>query len=249
MSDVEDTLYADPRLVDLYDLLNAGDWDYAFYAKRVGKQNRKVLDLGCGTGTFALRLAADGHDVVAIDPSPTMINYARHRPGSSAVEWIVGHAVSARKRAPFEVATMTGHAFQCLLTDDEINATLRAVHEVLRTGGRFMFETRNPIVRPWTFWTQALSTRSVQSEQHGPVDVFHECTAVAEPLVELETHYVFGRDNTQQISKSQLRFMHREELASAISKAGFHDVEWFGDWDGAPFQEASSREIIAICHA
>lgn len=249
MSDVENSLYADPRLVDLYDLLNSGDWDYAFYAEQIGKRHLKVLDLGCGTGTFALRLAAAGHEVAAVDPSPMMINYARHRAGASEVEWIIGDAASAQSRAPFDVVTMTGHAFQCLLTDYDVQATLRTVREILGAGGRFMFETRNPVARAWTAWTPALSARSIQSDKHGPVDVFHECIAVAEPLVEFETHYVFGRDNTQHVSKSRLRFMSCEELASNINVAGFSEIEWFGDWSGGPFQEASSTEIIAICHA
>lgn len=249
MSDVENALYADPRLVDLYDLLNSGDWDYAFYADQIGKQHRKVLDLGCGTGTFALRLAAVGHEVVAVDPSSMMINYARHRPGASEVEWIVGDAASAQNRAPFDVVTMTGHAFQCLLTDEEVQATLRTVYEDLGAGGTFMFETRNPVARPWTTWTPALSARSIQSDKHGHVEVFHDCIAVAEPFVEFETYYVFGRDNTQQISKSRLRCTSRDELGSRIKLAGFREIEWFGNWSGGPFQEALSTEIIAICNA
>ncbi|NML31335.1 class I SAM-dependent methyltransferase [Paraburkholderia antibiotica] len=249
MSNIEDALYADPRLVGIYDLLNSGDSDFKFYLDRLGKENRRVLDLGCGTGTFALRLAAIGHAVVAVDPSPMMVNYAKHRPGSGSIEWIVGDALSPRIRKPFEVATMTGHAFQCLLVDNEMRATLRAVYAALGAGGRFMFETRNPTVQPWTTWNPVCSARSIQSEQYGPVDVFHQCNAVAEPLVEFETHYVFRRDNTRLLSRSKLRFMSAGELATELNAAGFRDIEWFGDWTGTPFHETSSAEIIAICHA
>ena len=63
-----EALYTDPRLVALYDLFNAGDQDFAFYACVIGAARQRILDLGCGTGTFARRLAAAGHDVVAIDP-------------------------------------------------------------------------------------------------------------------------------------------------------------------------------------
>jgi ubiquinone/menaquinone biosynthesis C-methylase UbiE len=247
MSEVENRLYADPRLVDLYDLLNAGDWDYAFYEKQIGSQSRRVLDLGCGTGTFALRLAAAGHRVLAVDPSPMMIKHARQRPGASRVQWIVGDVSSVPTSPPFDVVTMTGHAFQCLLTDDEVIATLRTSRELLTAGGKFMFETRNPSVQSWRAWTPAISARSVQSNEHGPVDVFHECTAVADQFVEFETHYMFHRDNTRQNSKSRLRFMSREDLADDIRTAGFRDVEWFGDWNGGPFLKATSTEIIAIC--
>jgi ubiquinone/menaquinone biosynthesis C-methylase UbiE len=247
MSDFENALYADPRLVDLYDLLNSGDWDYAFYEKQIGRQHQRVLDLGCGTGTFALRLIAACHSVVAVDPSATMINYARQRPGSSGVQWIAGDIGNVTNAPPFNIVTMTGHAFQCLLSDDEVTATLKMVRALLVPGGSFMFETRNPIIRPWIAWTPTLSARSVQSEQHGTVDVFHECVAIAEPFVDFETHYVFLRDNTRQSSKSRLRFMPQEDLANAVDAAGFRDVEWFGDWEGGPFRKTTSTEIIAIC--
>ncbi|ACR30620.1 class I SAM-dependent methyltransferase [Burkholderia glumae] len=249
MSDLENALYADARLVDLYDLLNSGDWDHRFYAERIGPQHRRVLDLGCGTGAFAVRLASVGHRVVACDPSERMVGYARRRPNAEAVQWIVGEARRVPRVPPFDVVTMTGHAFQCVLGDDEMADMLRTVRAMLATGGRFMFESRNPAVRPWESWTPALSARSVESEQHGPVAVFDRCLAVTEPLVAFETHYVFERDSTHLINKSRLRFSSREDLADAIATAGFRAVEWFGDWDGAPFQATTSREIIAICRA
>lgn len=43
---VKDALYTDKRLVDIYDLLNSDDSDFRFYSEHVGKQKRKVLDLG-----------------------------------------------------------------------------------------------------------------------------------------------------------------------------------------------------------
>jgi len=51
-------LYTDPRLVAVYDGINAGDRDFTFYASRIGTARQRILDLGCGTGTFARRLAS-----------------------------------------------------------------------------------------------------------------------------------------------------------------------------------------------
>jgi SAM-dependent methyltransferase len=45
---------------------------------------RRILELGCGTGEDAVRLAQSGHDVVATDASPAMLAVARakaHRAG------------------------------------------------------------------------------------------------------------------------------------------------------------------------
>ncbi|MGI4856804.1 MAG: class I SAM-dependent methyltransferase [Janthinobacterium lividum] len=249
MSTVENAIYTDQQLVDLYDLVNSGEEDYAFYERKIGRECRRVLDLGCGTGTFALRLVAAGHKVVAVDPAPMMIDYARGRWRADTVQWIAGDASSVPNSPLFDVVAMTGHAFQCLLTDDEVAATLQRSCELLVSGGRFMFETRNPAVLPWTTWTPTDSARSIHSEKHGPVDFFQECTSVAEQIVEFETHYTFRQGNTRQSSKSRLRFMPREALAEAVSKAGFRDVQWFGDWEGGPFEEESSAEIIAVCKA
>jgi ubiquinone/menaquinone biosynthesis C-methylase UbiE len=249
MSNIENALYTDARLVDLYDLLNSGDRDHRFYAERIGKRHEYVLDLGCGTGIFAVRLASAGHRVVAVDPSEMMVSYASRRPNAAAVQWIVGNAHSVPSQITFDVVTMTGHAFQCVLSDCEVADMLRTIHEILVKGGCFMFESRNPAVRPWESWTPELSACSVQSERHGPVSVFHHCMSVTDPLVEFETHYIFERDNAHLISKSRLRFTSYADLAVAIALAGFREIEWFGDWDGRPFNEATSSEIIAICRA
>lgn len=55
----------------------------------------------------------------------------------------------------FALATMTGHAFQALISDDEERDSLRATHRAVEDGGRFAFETRNPRVREWKTWALA----------------------------------------------------------------------------------------------
>src|SRR5438552_12483490 len=42
---------------------------------------RKVLDLGCGTGTHAVRLAKHGYDVVGVDRSSGMVRIAKEKLG------------------------------------------------------------------------------------------------------------------------------------------------------------------------
>jgi hypothetical protein len=58
----------------------------------------------------------------------------------------------------FDLATMTGHAFQCLVGDDELRASLAAIRAALRDGGRFAFETRHPQARAWEDWNPSNAT-------------------------------------------------------------------------------------------
>ncbi|MBZ5791682.1 class I SAM-dependent methyltransferase [Burkholderia contaminans] len=249
MPTIEDALYTDPRLVAVYDLFNAGDRDFAFYAAAIGAARQRILDLGCGTGTFARRLAAAGHDVVAIDPAPPMIDYARRQPKADAVRWLACDLRSLPPGAPFDAVVMTGHAFQCLLTIDEIDSTLHDVRRVLADGGRFLFDTRNPRVTPWRVWTPELSACSVDSHETGIVDLHHAVRSVDGAIVTFDTHYRFRRDDTFLTSTSRLRFIEHPELQARVAAAGFASSDWCGDWQHAPFDAATSAEIIAICRA
>ncbi|WP_334032151.1 class I SAM-dependent methyltransferase [Burkholderia orbicola] len=244
-----DLLYTDPRLVAVYDLFNAGDRDFAFYAAAIGAARRRILDLGCGTGMFARRLAAAGHDVVAIDPAPAMIDYARRQPGADAVRWFACALDGLQPGAPFDAVVMTGHAFQCLLTDDDIDATLRGVRRVLDDGGHFLFDTRNPRVEPWRNWTPQASASRIASPEFGNVELHHAVTAVDGTIVSFDTYYRLHRDDMQVKNTSRLRFIAQRDLQARVAVAGFSSTDWYGDWQRAPFNDATSAEIIAVCHA
>jgi len=41
-----------------------------------------VLDIGCGTGTFACLLGARGIEVVVVDPAGASLDVARAKPGA-----------------------------------------------------------------------------------------------------------------------------------------------------------------------
>jgi SAM-dependent methyltransferase len=67
---VPDAHFEHPRLVTLYDVLHPDRRDldpYLAMADDLGA--RRVLDLGCGTGTLALLLAERGVEVVGVDPA------------------------------------------------------------------------------------------------------------------------------------------------------------------------------------
>jgi len=51
-------------------------------------RGRRVLDVGCGTGRHAIRLAQAGADVTAIDFSSGMMGIAKSKPGAERVAWI-----------------------------------------------------------------------------------------------------------------------------------------------------------------
>jgi ubiquinone/menaquinone biosynthesis C-methylase UbiE len=53
-----------------------------------------VLDLGCGTGTFACLLARRGKEVTGVDPAVAALAVARRKPAADRVRWLAGDAGS-----------------------------------------------------------------------------------------------------------------------------------------------------------
>ncbi len=239
---MRDAQYADPRLVALYDSLNQADDDYRFYEGRIGRAPVRVLDLGCGTGAFALRLARQGHSVTGLDPAAAMIDWARAQDAAGRIDWHVGTLDDLPRDARFDVVVMTGHAFQCLTTEETVRATMAAVRARLAPGGRFMFESRNPLARAWARWTPD-DVVVVQHAAGHPVRVFTEVLAAEGRLVTFRNHFVFP--DGEQLSESTLLFLSRPEIERHLAAAGFSAVDVFGDWTGGP-ATAQSREIIVV---
>lgn len=235
-----DQQFSDQKLADLYDLGNAGSEDRDFYLSLVGETPERILDLGCGTGLLCLAYAARGHDVTGLDPAAAMLNVARRAPGADRVNWIMGQAETFQSDARFDLIIMTGHAFQVLLTDDQVAATMRTMARYLAPGGRAVFESRNPNLDWDAIWVRDYTMPTDQ----GPVRAVRRMisTERAPDYLAFAWDYHFGEDVVT--SDSTVRFMTHTQIIEAGSKAGLKLSELFGDWDRSPFDPITSREMI-----
>jgi ubiquinone/menaquinone biosynthesis C-methylase UbiE len=97
-----------------------------------------VVDVGCGTGTFAIGLAAARPDakVIGVDGDPEILARARAKPGADAVEWRDGLAGSLPlPDASADVATIS-LVLHHLLPEQKREA-MAEVRRVLKPGGSF----------------------------------------------------------------------------------------------------------------
>jgi SAM-dependent methyltransferase len=240
---VPDAIFAEPRLALVYDAFDGGRGDldaYLAVADEVGA--RRVLDVGCGTGSLALRLAASGRTVVGVDPAEASLAVARAKDGAAGVTWICGDAASV-PALDFDLALMIGNVAQVFLTDDGWLRALRAVRAALRPQGIFVFETRRPEFRAWEEWAgdPALVVRDVPGA--GEVEQRFELTDVSLPLVSFRYTYTFRADGAVLTSDSTLRFRSRDEVEASLTACGYRvlDVRAAPDRPGREFVFLAQR--------
>ncbi|BEV70878.1 bifunctional 2-polyprenyl-6-hydroxyphenol methylase/3-demethylubiquinol 3-O-methyltransferase UbiG [Paludibacterium sp. B53371] len=241
--------YTSATLARFYDAFNESEHDWLFYQSQLGETSLDVLDVGCGTGSWPLRLAAGGHRVMAIDPAEAMVQCARAKDAGQTVQWHVGELSFVPPEPMFDLVTMTGHAFQCLQTDSDIAATLSGVRERLRPAGRLMFETRNPLRRAWRHWTPMVTRREVMLPDGQRLAHWNRFVEQIGQLIRFEDHYQLLPAGRHWVSESQLRFLSQPRLAEHLALAGFGKIDWYGDWQGGAFDPQSSGEIIVVAHA
>ena len=240
-----DHQFEDPTIAALYDEFCPWDRrdDFHFYLPRI-LASRAALDVGCGTGLLLHRAREAGHEgrLVGIDPAHGMLEQARKR---TDVEWVHGDLTRAGFEREFDFIVMTGHAFQVLLGDDELRAFLGAIRTALAEGGRFAFETRNPLDRAWERWNVEYAI-GVRDASGAEVQMKTEVHRVEGEFVEFGHTYSCERWAAPQRSDSKLRFLSREALLRFLEESGLRVHEEYGDFTGGAFTDQSEELVLVV---
>lgn len=242
MNATPDRYFAEPRLAELYDSFSWHRRDFDFYLPLLMSAER-VLDVGCGTGELLhlAREAGHGGRLCGLDPAEAMLEQAR---GRSDIEWVRGDLSTVDWSDAFDLVVMTGHAFQVFVGDDELRDALLAIRRALAAGGRFAFETRNPLARAWENWTPEHAREVEYRDSRVRMETRVE-TPVTGELVSFVHTFSSPDWERPETSRSTLRFIDIDSLSALLKESGFVIEDQFGDWERQPLSD-SSPEIITI---
>jgi len=243
-----DTLFADAYLAGVYDVWHPRSVrdDYDFYLPHI-KAAEAVLDAGCGTGTLLHDARDAGHAgrLVGLDPAEGMLALARRR---REIEWVLGDLQSAAWDGAFDLVVMTGHAFQAIVSDEDLRRAAAAVRRALKPGGCFAFETRNPAARAWERWRPENAVTVIDNDAR-PVTITTEVVAPYNGETVSFTHTFTGdHPSLPQVSRSTLRFLDPAAVRALLAEAGMGVEQQFGDFDGRPFAP-DGAEIVTFARA
>ena len=199
----------------------------------------RVLDVACGWGRHSIALARAGFAVTGLDLSETLLKRARRRAEAAGVgvEWVRGDMRELPWTDRFDAVLSLYSSLGYFLSDEEDLRVLRAARNALRPGGFFVLETmhRDHAVggyaeRDW--WeTEGGATVWVEREFDAVEGISREWTRWSKAGKTGEKYH-------------ELRIRSATEWDRLLREAGLVPVDWWGDWELAPFVHTSPDLIV-----
>ena len=193
----------------------------------------KVLDVPCGHGRIAQRLAAMGCDVTGVDQSALFLDRARQ--ASRDVDYRQGDMRALDFDQEFDAVVNWFTSFG-YFDDDTDSAILRSWHKALKPGGKLLIDhqNRDRVIR----W---IDTGQAHVEQRGD-DLLIDLPSYDPETERNRTERILVRDGRVRRTRFSVRFFTFRELKAWLLDAGFTDVTVFGH-DGGAFTVDSQRMV------
>ncbi len=219
--------------------------DVTFYRELAKKRGAgRILELGAGSGRVTIALARDGHEVVAIDRSPQMLDRLRAR--VAKLPKAVARRIDVRQGdlrdfwvgEQFPLAIAAFNVLEHLYTRGEVDVCLRRVRAHLQPGGAFAFDVQLPDMfwlmrdpnKRWarTRFTDPTTKRAMYYSTNHDYDPISQIA-----LIRLYYEPVDGKGPNRVVKLSQRKFF-PAELEALVAHAGFRLVERYGDFAWRP---------------
>lgn len=229
-----------------------GHDDIEWFRALAGRVGGPVLELGCGTGRVAVPIAADGHRVVGLDRSASMLDRGRRRAGAKApVDYREGDMRDFELGESFRLVLIPFNTLLVLAPQERFSC-LSSVRRHLAAHGRLAVDVFQPdphtiagfegvVVEEWTRDDPVTGER---------VTKFTSSRATAERTTISTRYDEVGPDRTvRRLARSvTLHHLYRREAELLFAAAGLAIESVHGDYDGSPADEHASRLLIVARH-
>jgi SAM-dependent methyltransferase len=197
----------------------------------------KILDLACGHGRHANRLAALGHQVTGLDLTAGFLEIARRdaQQRGVQVDYRQGDMRFLDLGAEFDLILILFTAFG-YFEDDENLAVLQNIARALRPHGRFVLDIQNrdgfmKVMLPY-----------IVTEKEGNLMI--DRTSFDVQTGRLYNRRIVVRDGVRRDKPFYVRLYSLTEIRDLLHQAGLEIEQVLGSWDGQPISLDSRRMII-----
>lgn len=232
-----------PRLAQIYEDFNQFSEDEDFWLKTIeGLDISHITDFGCGTWMFTLTLLAKWYTMLWIEPAAAMLEIAKQNDIEKNVEW---REWSSEKLNGFttDLVLLTSHVAQFITDEDDWNMFLKNTIQVLNPWGYILFDSKNPLSKPWENYTRDRYNRT-QKTMFGDVNMTIEVWNISWDVITHTIYYDFLETWETYTSSNTLVYKTKEELEQSLIRHGFVVVKIYWGWDWEAYSETSWEMIF-----
>lgn len=208
----------------------------------------KILDLGCGPGFYASRLASLGHECVGIDYSPASIAYAKEEVagGQLNCRYVEADIRQAEYGSGFGLVMLIFGELNVFRPDDA-KLILRKAHAALDPGGSLLIEPHTEesvrvMGQRRPFWTTA--QQGLFSDR--PHLRLQEAFWDEEARVATTRYFIVdANDGSVERLAQSMQAYSDEEYRTLLEACGFADVEFHPSLTGAAEGESDLIVLTA----
>ena len=229
---------------DAYDLVYPDIIERVPFVKNLLERHGKdsVLELGIGTGLFAIPLHEAGFDIEGLEISQVMIDVVGQRaPGLKVHK---GDMRDYKINRRYDTILALSSVLVFVANEQEIKQCLQRCYDHLESKGILVLELPNHSVEI------GQSNNSQEIHQNEDQSTIVVIQSAVEGQDWNETWHVFRRNGAGLSHKEVVcqEFLYSPTtLAAQLQEVGFDVIEKRGDLLGDPFDESSSWRRVLIC--
>lgn len=203
------------------------------------KPGDSVLDSCCGQGRHSIILADRGFQVTGVDITEPYLKIARERAVEKEldIEFIKEDILKFTRENAYDGATNLYNSLGYFDDPDDDMVYFKNIYRSLKPGGKFIIECTGKEILSRDF-------RDCFWYEYDDFKIMVEYS-VNLNWTELETRWIFLKESKETDAVFRHRIYSALELAHLLSEAGFKQVEFWGDYDGIPYDQNAQR-LIAI---
>lgn len=204
---------------------------------------RRVADAGCGSGAQLLRFAVAGAECIGFDPDPDLVELARKKLASfpsSRVE-VGGFADTKRMvHPPVDLVLCLGNSLVHVPQEEAVRF-LRDASEVLAGGGRILLQ----ILNYERLLLHGVTNLPLMTAREGTIEFRRSYQWEGPRAVRFHTSLRISEGGQPQVFRNDIPLypVYPDELWEMLSRAGFSDIRFSGDFSGAEFSPESEALV------
>ena len=211
------------------------DWLVATLGLKAGDS---LLDLGCGPGLYAARLAEKGLRVTGVDYSRRSIDYATQFAAEHQLDicYRYQNYLMLDDENQYEAALLI-YGDLCPLSPDQRRALLGNVRRALKPGGHFVLDVTTRIHRQKDGGRNGWYAAETGFWKPGPHLVLEEGFDYPEQSIFLDQAIVIEQDGAVSVYRNWFQDYDRATITAELEQAGFGVQSIWNDLLGTPFTD------------